>query len=108
MAANDVLPPRVVPEPNYLLPLAAAPTFAIMALVSTLHDGGMPNMLCTAAHDASALTGMVPMYMLMSALHLPPWLNLATNRRSRNRYPAPQAADIGRKASAAGMSRTAV
>jgi hypothetical protein len=64
------------------LSFAAAPTFAIMALVAGLQDGGMPDMLCSAAHDASLLTGMVPMYLLMSAFHSAPWLRLMSGRRS--------------------------
>jgi hypothetical protein len=63
-----------------LLSLAAAPVFAIMALTG-IHDGGMPGMLCSAAHDASPFTGMVPMYFLMSAFHSAPWLRLITNWR---------------------------
>jgi hypothetical protein len=59
-----------------LLSLAAAPTFAIMALVTEIQDGGMPAMLCATAPDASPLTGMVPMYLLMSAFHSAPWLRL--------------------------------
>jgi hypothetical protein len=55
------------------LSLAAAPSFAIMALLAATGDGGMPGMLCSAAHDASPLTGMVPMYVLMSAFHSAPW-----------------------------------
>jgi hypothetical protein len=65
-----------------LLSLAAAPAFAIMALVAGIPDGGMPGVLCPAAHDASSLTGMVPMYLLMSALHSAPWLRLITNNRA--------------------------
>ena len=64
-----------------LLVLAPAPTFAIMALLTGIQDGGMPDMLCSAAHDASPLTGMVPMYLLMSAFHSAPWLRLLTNWR---------------------------
>jgi hypothetical protein len=64
-----------------LLALAAAPTFAIMALLTGLQDGGMPGMLCSAARDASPLTGMVPMYLLMSAFHSAPWLRLISNWR---------------------------
>jgi len=64
-----------------LLSLAAAPTFAIMALLAGIQDGGMPRMLCSA-HDASPLTGMVPMYLLMSAFHSAPWLKLISSRRS--------------------------
>src|SRR5262245_10011824 len=51
------------------LSLAAAPTFAIMALLAGVLGGGAPDVLCSAAHDASPLTGMVPMYLLMSAFH---------------------------------------
>jgi hypothetical protein len=65
-----------------LLSLAAAPAFAIMALLTGIQDGGMPGMLCSAAHHASLLTGMVPMYLLMSAFHSAPWLRLIANWRS--------------------------
>jgi tellurite resistance protein TehA-like permease len=64
-----------------LLPLAAAPTFAIMALLAGIQGAGMPDMLCAAAHDSSWLTGMVPMYLLMGTFHLAPWLRLVANRR---------------------------
>jgi hypothetical protein len=70
-----------------LLSLAAAPTFAIMALLTGIQDGGMPGMLCSAAQDASPLTGMVPMYLLMSAFHSAPWLRLIANWR-RDAYQA--------------------
>jgi hypothetical protein len=36
-------------------------------------------MLCGAA---SPLTGMIPMYILMSAFHTAPWLKLISNRNS--------------------------
>ncbi|HEY7845474.1 MAG TPA: hypothetical protein VID30_17560 [Bradyrhizobium sp.] len=61
-----------------LLSLAATPTFAIMALLTALHGGGMPDMICSA--DGSPLTGMLPMYLLMSAFHLAPWLRLLSGR----------------------------
>jgi hypothetical protein len=60
--------------------LAAAPTFALMALLTGIFGGGAPDMLCSAAQDASPLGGMVPMYLLMSAFHLPPWLRLVGRR----------------------------
>jgi hypothetical protein len=63
------------------LSLAAAPTFAIMALLTGIHPAGMPDMLCSATQDASPLTGMVPMYVLMSAFHCSPWLKLISRRR---------------------------
>src|SRR5712671_4539939 len=62
--------------------LAAAPTFAIMALLTGVLGGGPPDMLCSAAQDASPLSGMVPMYLLMSAFHSAPWLKLVSGRRS--------------------------
>jgi hypothetical protein len=58
--------------------LAAAPTFAIMALLTGVPGGGAPEMLCSAA---SPLSGMVPMYLLMSAFHSVPWLKLISSRR---------------------------
>jgi hypothetical protein len=62
--------------------LAAAPTFAIMALLTDVRDGGPAAMLCSAAQHASPLSGMVPMYWLMSAFHSAPWLKLISSRRS--------------------------
>jgi hypothetical protein len=61
------------------LSLAAAPTFAIMALLTAVD--GSADMICLAAQDASTLSGMVPMYMLMSAIHSAPWLKLISGRR---------------------------
>jgi hypothetical protein len=54
--------------------LGAAPTFAIMALLTGIHARGMPDPLCSAMQDASPLTAMVSMYLLMSAFHSAPWL----------------------------------
>jgi hypothetical protein len=61
--------------------LAAAPTFAIMALLTAV-PGGPADMVCAAAQDASPVGGMVPMYLLMSAFHLVPWLKLISSRRN--------------------------
>lgn len=61
--------------------LAAAPTFAAMALLTALAEAGHPDMLCSAADHASWLSGMVPMYVLMSAFHSPPWLRWILSRR---------------------------
>jgi hypothetical protein len=63
------------------LHLAAAPTFAIMALLTGVLGGGSPDVLCSAA-SAAPLSGMVPMYVLMSAFHSAPWLKLISRRRS--------------------------
>jgi len=62
------------------LSLAAAPTFAIMALLTGVPGSGPLAMLCSSAPDASPLTGMVPMYLLMSAFHAAPWLKLMSRR----------------------------
>ena len=59
--------------------LAAAPTFAIMALLTGVLGGGSPDALCSVA-GASPLSGMVPMYLLMSAFHSAPWLKLIASR----------------------------
>jgi hypothetical protein len=70
------------------LSLAAAPTFAIMALTSVLEPlGGPPDMLCSAMQGASPLSGMVPMYVLMSAFHLTPWLKLISGGRTPTSRP---------------------
>ena len=62
--------------------LAAAPTFAIMALLTGVFGGSAPYMLCSAAQDALPLSGMAPMYVLMCAFHSAPWLKLISGRRS--------------------------
>lgn len=62
------------------LSLAATPTFAVMALLAAVHGDGMPDMICSSMREASLLTGMVPMYALMSAFHLAPWLRLFSRR----------------------------
>jgi hypothetical protein len=52
--------------------LAAAPTFAAMALLTVTHDGGMPGTPRSAMQDASPPTGMTTMYLLMSAFNMSP------------------------------------
>jgi hypothetical protein len=63
------------------LHLAASPTFAVMALATGVLGGGA-DMLCSAA-AASPFSGMVPMYLLMSAFHAAPWLKLIAVRRPK-------------------------
>lgn len=63
------------------LSFAATPAFAIMALMTVVLSGGPMDTICSAGHG-SPLTGMVPMYMLMSAFHVAPWLKLLCDRRS--------------------------
>ena len=67
------------------LSLAAAPTFAIMALVTGVLGGGPMDALCSGAQDAPPLSGMVLMYLLMSAFHSAPWLKLISSLRGTRR-----------------------
>jgi hypothetical protein len=62
------------------LRLAAAPTYAVMAMLTCLPGGGA-DMMCSATY-AWPLGGMLPMYALMSAFHLAPWLKLISRRRA--------------------------
>jgi hypothetical protein len=64
------------------LSLAATPVFAVMALLTAQH-GGPADILCAAVHGASPLSGMMPMYVLMSVFHAPPWLKLIARRRTQ-------------------------
>jgi len=57
------------------LSLAAAPAFALMALLTGVF-GGSSDMLCAVIQGTSVLSGMAPMYLLMSAFHAGPWLKL--------------------------------
>ncbi|WP_066827347.1 hypothetical protein [Sphingomonas mali] len=59
------------------LGLAASPTFAVMAVLTSL--GGGPMVLCSAT-AGFPLGGMVPMYLLMSVFHAAPWLKLFAGR----------------------------
>lgn len=89
--------PGMIGDTAEVIGLAAAPTFAIMALLTRLDDGGLPATLCSA-QDGSLLGGMLPMYLLMAAFHSPPWLRLIIRRRkgtaakpgSRRQNPRPE------------------
>ena len=76
--AQERLVARDVPD---WVGLAAAPTFAIMALATGVHGGGPHDVLCATTQDASPLNGMVSMYLLMTAFHSAPWLRLMAGRR---------------------------
>ena len=65
----------VAPGAASLLGLAAAPTFAAMALWTGVFSD-QPDMLCMSVQSGSPLGGMTLMYLLMSAFHLAPWLRL--------------------------------
>jgi hypothetical protein len=66
------------------LRLAAAPTFAIMALL-TIVGGGAHEIWCCMESHRAVPTGMIPMYLLMSLFHLPHWLKLISTRRAHAR-----------------------
>jgi hypothetical protein len=68
---------------SHLLGLAAAPTFATLALLSFMPEWGLPG--GEAACGASAFNGMTVMYGLMALFHLPPWLNAAIMSSSGRR-----------------------
>ena len=57
------------------IPFAGTPTFAAMALLTGVL-GGASDAFCTAVQGGSPLSGMVPMYAAMSAVHAAPWLRL--------------------------------
>src|SRR5690348_1399010 len=63
------------------LHFAASPTFTAMALLTVVFDTGAPGVLCSAGSGVM-LSGMAPMYLLMAAFHLGPWLKLISRRRN--------------------------
>lgn len=70
------------------LSLAAAPTFAIMALVTGVQEARQDAVLCSVLPAGSPVGAMAAMYLLMSAFHLPPWLRLAASRGGRIKKPS--------------------
>ncbi|WP_164827540.1 hypothetical protein [Sinorhizobium meliloti] len=66
------------------LGLAAAPAFAVMALLTAGGDAD----ICSSIQGASLLSGMSSMYLLMSVFHLAPWLKLISARREAPTHPA--------------------
>jgi hypothetical protein len=63
------------------LALAAAPVFALMALVSAVSpDTGAAGMLCSSASGWGSWSGMTFMYLLMSLFHCAPWLKRFADR----------------------------
>jgi hypothetical protein len=82
MNRNEDKQEYALPSAADWISLAAAPTFAIMALMTAVLGSGPLDRLCPAMQHTSQLSGMVPMYLLMSAFHSAPWLNLISRRRS--------------------------
>ncbi|MBH0236380.1 hypothetical protein [Methylobrevis albus] len=81
----DLLPPAGTAG---WLALAAAPTFAVMALVEVTH--ARPPALCAPVAGLLPIDGMTAMYLLMSVFHLPPWLKLAAGRPAASPGPTPE------------------
>jgi hypothetical protein len=73
--------------PADVLHLAAAPTFAIMTLLTILGGGAHEIWCCMESHTALP-TGMTSMYFLMTVFHSRPWLKVISNRRERARTAA--------------------
>jgi len=90
MTSNTLSLPKVASRGDELaalraadwLSLGAAPIFAFMAALSGISGGGAQDMMCSAASPLPTLSGMVAMYVLMSAFHVAPWLKLVSRWRS--------------------------
>ena len=67
------------------LALAAAPSFAFMTALSAYGASG--DMICSA-QDSSMISGMVPMYLLMSLFHCGPWLRMLAKEGHGARVPS--------------------
>ena len=70
---------NAAPDMARWLGLAAAPTFAIMALWTGFFSGH-PDTPCMAMQSSSPMSGMTVLYLLMSAFHATPWLRLISSR----------------------------
>lgn len=65
------------------LAFAAAPIFAFMALLTAVAGDGPMDVLCGGG-QGFMLGGMTPMYLLMSAFHMAPWLRLISGKRRQS------------------------
>jgi hypothetical protein len=74
------------PEVRFWLAVAAAPTFAGMAIWTVLSDGPS-QMLCMSSPDPWPFDGMAAMYILMTIFHAEPWISLVLGRRTRFQPP---------------------
>ena len=72
---------NAAPDMARWLGLAAAPTFAMMALWTGFFSGH-PDILCMAIEGSWPMSGMMVMYLLMSGFHLSPWLKLISGPRN--------------------------
>ena len=65
------------------LALVAAPTFALMALLTSVVEGSASDVLCSAMGSNLPVSSMTWMYMLMSVFHLGPWLKRVARAATR-------------------------
>lgn len=80
VAASAKQPGRVARRLAAWPGLLATPVFAAMAVATYLTGATAMPMMGDA--DASLLTRMDTMYLLMSAIHLAPWLRLLAHRQA--------------------------
>jgi hypothetical protein len=64
------------------LHLAAAPAFALMAVLAAVQEGGAHQMTCMGMADGSPWSSMSLMYLLMGVFHAAPWMRLAARGKS--------------------------
>ncbi len=65
-----------------VLAFAASPVLVVLALLPAVLSGESAASICSSA-QASPLTGMATMYLVMAVLHSAPWLKLLSGRRAR-------------------------
>jgi hypothetical protein len=65
---------RAMPDIANGLRFAAAPTFALMAVLNAMARDGRADLICSAMPPGAPLGDMTIMYLLMCAFHLAPWL----------------------------------
>jgi hypothetical protein len=64
------------------LALAAAPTFALMAVVTMIENTRSQDGICSIGPAGAWPTGMAPMYVLMSIFHATAWLKASVAQKA--------------------------
>lgn len=75
---------RARPVVATVLAYAAAPAFAVMSVLTVLPADAAPT-TCLGGSESSFLGGMAWMYLMMSVVHLPPWLKLLARLEAADR-----------------------